>query len=284
MVGTKKIHWFLIMVFLLMAGFLAATARSDAPANPSPDLYSFNMENPYGTPEPQLTERQQALAGKLAKGFVKAIKSESSTWWECGEKTPEEKWDERALEMAQHLIQAFVEYDPNRNVTKLWGAWGVIWSESRGNRCAVGPNPRKYAVKSGILGGPKNPHLWTEQEVRDVLSDPRWKGRRADISIGQVVWRTYARLPCQEGEKNCKRESRRWVRVPTLDEMLSIEGGARVTAYGMVLRQSWSKLGSKLPWFHWPGMRADYTYGKKIAGVVARMGGPYKRVLGHKIP
>lgn len=225
--------------------------------------------------------KRQKLAEEMASGFIRAIRKESAVWWECGEPTPKDQWKERAETMAYALLDALDKHDDE---ISPWGVWGVIWSESRGNRCSIGPNPRKYARRVGIIDSSQNPHLWTEEEVRAVLRDPKWRGRTADLGLGQVVWKKYARLPCEKGEPGCYRENRKWVRVPTLDEMLSIDGGAEVTAYGMASRRFWSgkKKRTKIPWIYWPGNRADYSYARKISDIVKTMGGPYRQVLGYK--
>ncbi len=256
----------MLAALLLCAG---TTAEED---EPSP----FSYENPYDEPL-TFDAPTERLIEEMVDGFVGMIQKESDKWYECGIETPHDQWHSRAETMARHVVASSNEVGMTATP---WGLWGVIYKESRGNRCSIGPNPRKYAVRVSIIDEPRNPHLWTEDDVRSVLGHKRWKGRTADLGIGQIVWRRYARLPCEQGSRGCFRENRRWVRVPTLDEMLSVKGGARVAAYGMKTRQNW-RARNNIPWIYWPGANANYEYAQAIADIVRQMGGPYHAVLGY---
>ena len=155
-----------------------------------------------------------------------------------------------------------------------WGVWGVIYNESRGNRCAIGPNPRKIAYQKKLIGQ-KNWRLWTEEEVLRVMSHKRMKNRPADLGVGQVVWKKFARLK-ENGV----------VRVPTIKEMLSVETGTRIVAYSMWQRTKYklNRRWQHMPWLFWPGRRPHVNYGRHVAHIVKNMGGPYRQILGHKNP
>jgi len=211
-------------------------------------------------PPPSDAEREH-LADKMAAGFVTAIRKESKYWWECGVPTPREQWLPRAKTMANALLDALDEFNVKVNP---WGPWGVIYHESRGNRCAVGPNPRKVAYRKGLIEQ-KQYYMWTEEEVLSVVNHRQWGKRVADLGLGQVVWRRYARI----------KENGR-VRIPTAQEMLSVENGARVLAYGMLQRQHYknAREWKPMPWLFWPGSAPDWDYGMTISRIVKRMGGP----------
>jgi len=245
----------------------------------------------------ELSTDREKLVAELANGFVRATERESKVWWECGEQTPRDRWYPRAEMMARELLTAMDDYGSDFSP---WGVWGVIWAESRGNRCAIGPNPRRYAASSKIVKVPDRYQLWTENDVKNLINNPKWGRRTADLGLGQVVWKRYARIPCERRADiywnrffqsamptaslttGCRIESERMVRVPTLDEMISVDGGARVTAWGMIVRQNWSTKRNRTPWLYWKGLIADYRYLNMITNVVDSMGGPVRAVMGHK--
>lgn len=244
----------LIVAAAIVVALAVTAARGELP----------NPPNPYS---------RDVLEDELSRGFVRAIRSESPVWWECGERTPPARWLGRATRMIRELLSALDEFGVDASP---WGVAATVWHESRGNRCSIGPHPREYAVERGIVEGPKNLHLWTEGEIRATLDDPRWGNRTADLGLSQTVWRRFARLPCEPGSEGCSLERGLWVRVPSIDEMLSVRGGARVAAYGMYLRQRATR--HSHPWLFWPGMQADYGFGREIALIVKRMGGPVREV------
>lgn len=240
------------------------------------------------------THYSENLIADMARGFVKATQRESKKWWECGQPTPSTEWLARAERMARVLVAAMDEYGADFSP---WGVWGVIWVESRGNRCAVGPNPRRYAAQKKLAQLPSKYFLWTEQDIKGLLTSPGWRGRPVDLGVGQVVWKRYARIPCEHrpavywspldgratfvrtGPEACHIEGGREVRVPSLEEMISLEGGLRATVWGMVSRQSWSLKRNRTPWLYWKGMVADYQYLSMVVNVVANMGGPIREVV-----
>ncbi len=233
------------------------------------EAFSTTMKcNPYSEAECSKKKRKK-LADEMAQGFVTILKKENHSWYECGEKTPKDKWLSRATRMARALVEALHEAKVNINP---WGVWGTIYNESEGNRCAVGPNPRKVAYARRLIKS-KNWRLWTEEDVLNVVNNKRWGKRPADLGLGQVVWRRYSRI-----------EEKGITRIPTAKEMLSIETGVRVVAHAMKSRMTWkwSKSWRKMPWLFWPGTKPSIKYGRNVAFAVKRMGGPYKKILGHK--
>ena len=82
----------------------------------------------------------------------------------------------------------------------------------------------------------------------------------------------------------CFVEKGKLVRYPTLDEMISVDGGCRVAVYNMQYRQRFAreKRHRRTPWMFWPSSKASMSYGRKIAGIVRMMGGPWRKVLGYK--
>jgi hypothetical protein len=203
----------------------------------------------------------------MVVGFAHKIKNESPYWFVCGERVPRDEWLDRLAYIAENLIDALMEYAVDVNP---WGPWATIWKESRGNRCAIGPHPREAAEKMQLVEE-KFAHYWTEEDVKHVLTHRRWGNRPADLGLGQVVWEKYARIRDEEtGE----------LRVPTIEEMLTVEDGTRVMAWGMKYRArfKWNVLHKKVPWIYWPGNIADHSYAQDIQRIVREMGGPRIRV------
>lgn len=208
-------------------------------------------------------ESPDNLVERMATGFVQLIKREipKGRWYDCGVPTPRDQWQERASAMARHVLLAAEEYNLKESP---WIAWAIMFKESRGNRCAIGPIPRERARELG-LAPEKSHRKWSESEVQSIVQSPRWRGRPVDLGLGQVVWKRYARIP--DGTS---------VRVPTLDEMLSLEDGARVLVFGMQLRSrttKYRKLASR-PHLFWRGSVPSYGYASEISSLSRAMGGP----------
>ena len=239
--ASIKILVFIILMLLIWSMLLLLTRWAEASNE---------------TPREQMVER-------LALGFTKAIRRESVKWYECGEPTPPELWNDRAAKMARHLLTALDEYKVKINP---WGPWATIYKESRGNRCGIGPNPRAVAYKFKLIE-PKAHRLWTEADIKSVIRSPRWGRRVADLGLGQVVWKRYARL--KDGER---------IRIPTLEEMLTVKQGMRVVAYTMGRRMYWTrnKRLRRTPWIFWPGNVPDWNYHRDVLDIVQKMGGPMR--------
>lgn len=216
--------------------------------------------NPYSDMSCVDQTKEQKLEVDLANGFVKAIGDETTHWYECGQETPKEGWFDRAKTMASNMLEAMKEYDLH---VSPWGIWGVIFKESRGNRCAVGPNPRHLAYANEFIEK-KDYRMWTEDEVLDVMSHKTWEHSLADLGYGQVVWRAFARIQDQDGT----------VRVPTASEMISEDAGMRVAVFAMKQRTLYpqDKKTEKRPWLFWPGRNAYFSYEMSIQRIVQRMG------------
>jgi len=263
----RKLIQIIMVLFVVFVVYTSVQARQieqksievvPAPVNPYDTAHRIERKNP-------------ALADKMANGFVKALEREGAEWYECGKSTPREQWSDRASKLADSLLSAMGDYDTKINP---WGVWGVVYNESRGNRCAIGPNPRKTAYRKRLIEK-KNWRLWTEKEVLGVMSHRSMRKRPADLGVGQVVWKKFARL-----------KENGIVRVPTVEEMLSIDAGMKVVAYSMWHRTKYKYNYSwkRMPWLFWPGRKPHLPYGRQIAMIVKNMGGPYRQVLGHKKP
>ena len=132
----------------------------------------------------------------LAKALFKwKMKYDKGIWVECGVKydgAPEIK--QAAIEWAQAINAAHKNATytlRNGKTTKVSRkeVIGVMVNESRFDRCAVGPHPRKFAYKKGILKR-KSWHIsHSLEELKQVFTHPSFQGRQADLGGGQIVVR-----------------------------------------------------------------------------------------------
>ena len=221
---------------------------------------------------PTFSPRGEALVERMKAGFLKRINSESPKWYECGILTPEGDKILRAEKIARYNLDAIRKYD--LRWLNPWGVLAVMYSESRGDECAIGPNSR-HAARDLKLVDPEKPfNQWTKNDVVTLLNHPKWRKSRAtigaDLGLGQQVWERYARILDAGGNEFCGSKQLR-CRVPTLDEILSVENGPRVVATGMLTRSKWYR--TIRPWQHWPGSIKNYAYDMKITALIYSLGG-----------
>lgn len=221
---------------------------------------------------PTFSPRGEQLVARMAKGFLGEIHRESPKWWDCGVETPKEAQAARADRIARHVLAAQREF--NTTWLSSWAVIAVIWSESRGDVCAIGPNSRAAAREMGLIPEDRIFNRWTADDVRTLLESPQWKKSRAkigaDIGMGQEIWQRYARILDPNGDLRCGKRDLP-CRVPTLSEVLNYRDGARVTITGMTYRR-WMYRNTQ-PWEHWPGSVRSLSYGMKIARLARAMGG-----------
>jgi hypothetical protein len=214
----------------------------------------------------------ERLVARMAEGFLTAIRRESPKWWGCGVETPKEEQLARADRIARGILDGQREWD--LRWLSPWAVIATVWSESRGDPCAIGPNSRKAARDLGLVPEDRIFNRWSADDVKALLENPKWKKSRAkigaDIGLGQEVWQRYARILDPNGDLRCGRKDLA-CRVPTLDEVLSYKNGPRVVITGMVHRR-WMYRNTQ-PWMHWPGSIRSLSYGMKIARLVQSMGG-----------
>lgn len=223
---------------------------------------------------PTFSPKGEELVERMRDGFLKNIKRESNRWYECGELTPEEDKSLRAEKIARYTLAALREYD--LKWLNPWGVLAVMYSESRGDQCAIGPNSRKAARDLGLIGAEKPFNQWSRDDLEQVLTSPKWKKSRAvigaDLGLGQQVWQRYARVLDPRGDDKCGSKELR-CRVPTLDEILSVERGPNVVATGMLTRSRWHR--TQQPWAYWPGTIRNLSYDMRISRLITTLGGRY---------
>jgi hypothetical protein len=223
--------------------------------------------------ESQAVAQQLTLEDDLVvsagKGFAKTIRAENAAWYECGVVTPKEDYDKRGIHLAFALRVALLEVGLKDSIY-LWGALALVYQESRGNPCVTGPRSREWALKNDLVRKEKH---WTRFDKKDIIkmvSSKEFKKKRSGIDSGL----TQTLFPHNTSMYDV---TSRTVRPVSIEEMLTVEGGARATAYHMIER---AKDSSRYPWLFWPGRRDD-KYAEVLAFHVRRMGGPYNDMFPH---
>lgn len=271
---------FVTIIVLFMLSALVVPALSELPtdslsAEEVQDIIQTESESALSDPQvtwPTFSPAGEKLVARMRDGLLKVIKRESNKWYECGELTPDENKPERAEKIARYTLDALREY----NLTWLnpWSVLGVIYSESRGDQCAIGPNSRKAAVALKLIDPEKPFNQWTKEDVVSLMEHPKWKKGRghigADLGLGQQIWERYARILDPKGTDRCGNKALT-CRVPTLNEILSVENGPRVIATGMLTRKMWHR--DIRAWAYWPGTIRSLSYDMRITAIVSTLGG-----------
>ncbi len=254
-----------ICILILILGLLC----------PAPATSTVVHQTNPTTSWPELRPDRIPLVNQMAKGFVKMIAFEAPRWYSCGVAIPRDKWLEHATHIVTEVVSSMDFY--RLNGVSRWGGVALAYKESRGNPCTPGPHPRKYAKKQGLVAQDKTVNQWTKEDTIRVLLHKNWRGRSADLGIGQDVWKKWSRVCDQE---YCTQYQHR---VPSIHEMLSIDGSARVMAWGMKTRQrSYHRQWWATPWVFWRGSQPRPGYARALARIVRDMGGPWQEVLSWK--
>lgn len=210
-------------------------------------------EGPDEGPEAELL--QQA-----ATAIVAAIQRENWSWFECGQITPLDQYDERAMRIARALRTALLEVGL-KHPNYLWASLAIMWQESHGNPCPLGPNSRAWAERKKLV---KQKHLvhWTAEDALAAFRG--WEASRRkiglDAGLGQTIWPFNAHILEADGT----------VRTATPEEMITVEGSARTLAYHLFEN---AQIEPRRPWRHWPGIPRD-DYAAKLEAWVKSHGGP----------
>jgi hypothetical protein len=238
-------------------------------------LFSSVLQAQTYVPETssQISAQQLTLEDELVvaagKGFSKSIRTENASWYECGEVTPKEDYDKRGIKIAFALRVALLEVGL-KDPLYLWGAMALVYQESRGNPCVTGPNSRSWAEKNNLVKKGKHWTKFNQDDIRKIVHSKQFKNKRSGIDSGL----TQTLFPHNTSIYDT---SLRQIRPATIDEMVTVEGGARATAFHMTERLVDS---SKYPWLYWPGHRDD-KYAETLQFHVRRMGGPFNDMVPH---
>lgn len=274
---------FVTIIILFVLTVLVVPAFSELPSDSITtaevqDIVQTESESALSDPQvawPTFSPAGEKLVERMSDGFLKTINRESNKWYECGQLTPAEEKSNRAEKIARYTLSAIREYD--LKWLNPWGVLAVMYSESRGDQCAIGPNSRKAARDLGLIDDEKPFNQWTKADIAEIFDHPKWKKARgkigADLGLGQQVWKRYARILDPNGTDKCGSKELK-CRVPTLDEILSVENGPRVVATGMLTRKIWHR--DVRAWTFWPGTIRNIRYDMRITALIYQLGGKDK--------
>jgi hypothetical protein len=229
-----------------------------------------------------LPTKASAWVERAAVGFWEAIMDETpgGHWYDCGVATPFGERVPRAKALAETTLRTMHEHNLRVNP---WGVMSVIFLESRGNPCSIGPNTRKNAEKLDLLPKDKdgNRKRWTQytrEDVLAVITNPTWvkRGYIADVGLVQDIFPKYARVLDSSGPLKCMGKLKAPCRIPTPEELVSVKGGAEIAVHGMLTRVEHFHTTS--PWFFWSWVPRP-RYSTNLAITIRRLGGSEKETF-----
>lgn len=264
MTGDDKENWKRLLVPLLT--FIVITMSTTVLGNASTPL-DVQMTHHTGGGElagkieinPPIYPLNPYEWEELAR-YIYRYKSrhDGGIWNICGHGLSKEEMREAALVYSRELLIAhhtttyLIRRGGMRYEVKvpLKGVLGTMMSESRLDYCAIGPNPRKWAYKHGLLE--KNPEgqrgtpSYSREEVLAVLNHPKWRKRLADLGLGQMVWGR-SKKAIYKGEP---------------EDLLSLRPGIKKVFEEMADRGQ--RKNSRRPWEYWPGERRHTWYDIRV--------------------
>lgn len=204
-------------------------------------------------------ENHLRLIGRLADGIVKQKTAEGG-WWECGKfiskkKDLQSKATLYSYEIVKAAYEASDKDDDPGFVLNPWGLAGVVWNESKFDRCALGTHPRKRAYKLGLIKRRRICISHTEDEILSAVESEKlqvyFKKSGFDLGTAQLLSRFY---PDRKGFKR----------------MMSVREGTAVAALEMRRRGKVNR--TKRPWLYWRGRRACEWYDRKVSRGARKLG------------
>jgi len=216
--------------------------ESEPTPTPTPDLEPTVLVE--AAPLPEFNADDVELARRILK-----LKSHG-IWFECGVKYKQDELEGAALDWAVAINDAhdaIPEYQlRNKKLVKhdIREALGIMQNESRLDRCAVGPYPRIYAYKKGILVRKPNTLSHSLPEIQKAIQHKGFKRRKADLGPGQIV--VYL------GDMS-------WDEIRAY---LTLTPGITKVFEAMTYRGK--MYNTRRPSYHWPGSKQHQWYYRKI--------------------
>lgn len=185
---------------------------------------------------------------KLAKRIVTwKQKMDHGLWWECGVKYSKEMQFNVALDWAVAINDArekvTYKYRGKQRKMDMEEVIGILIKESRFDRCAVGPNPRLFALEKGLLKDRPGTISHSLEEWERVFTHRRFRGRTADLGPGQLVKKIGGRKGLSWDEAK---------------EYMTLCPGVELFFEDMALRGRMFRTAN--PSNHWPGNVPDFRY------------------------
>jgi hypothetical protein len=264
MAGEEKDNWKTLLTLLL--AFILVTMSGTVQGNASTPLdVRMTHRGGGGEFENELEVEKTIFPlnpyewEELAR-YIFRYKSrhDGGIWNICGQSLSLQEMKEAALEYSKEILIAHhttfytIRRGGARHTVKVpyKGVLGTMMSESRLDYCAIGPNPRKWAKKKGLL--PKPPEgqrgtpSYTREQVLSVLHHPTWRKRLADLGLGQIVWG----------------RSKKAIYKGDPEDLLSLRPGIKKVFEEMADRGQ--RKNSRRPWEYWPGERRHTWYDIRV--------------------
>lgn len=183
--------------------------------------------------------------GKLAEAVFN--ERTKTPWFVCGKRLTEEQEKEESARVAYKVIQERNRINTNIDV---YGIVATMINESGLDRCAIGRDPRNWAIAKNIIK-PSRQSISVPEER--VLAAVRHKNAaRAfpggfDLGLCQILHRFYDGDPA---------------------DMLALNSGIRICVLEMNARAQFYRTNE--PWYFWRGGYKKW-YGDKIERIIRRL-------------
>lgn len=213
---------------IILLGFLAISSVPRVPQGLTIEPSEIQLDKPLQRLVFQPQDRSAEYM--LIKGII-ISKIKEGVWYQCGVRLPETIWYDKAVEIAEACV-----YSARPLGVDPMGQLATWQHESRLDPCAIGPYPRKWAIKRKLLRAKRGSLSYTKAEVKAVLADPRFKASFPvmDLGLAQLLYPLYTRDA-------------------TVDEILSVDG-AIYSAKELAYRGKMWKTDE--PWIYWPGHKS----------------------------
>lgn len=222
---------------------------------------------PKALVKPEVNQLDADMAARIVRWKRRV---DRSVWWECGKRyTTKEEFQKAALEWAVAVNKAHAKTTYELRSGKVVKvnkseALGIMMRETRLDRCAVGPYPRKFAYANKIIQRRDGSLSHTIEELEKVFTHRKFQGRLADIGPGQIVKRVGSK-----GKKSIK-----WA---TIKKFLTVEPGVQLVFDEMADRgQMYS---TRHPSTKWPGNGPNNWYTNNVLRMGSRITNVRQRYL-----
>ena len=226
----------IVLIILLM--ILECNAKAD-------DTINDDCLDPSGYTWLETPTREAILIGRIADG-IQRVKGDH--FYVCGEKLDKIEKEKYSIKLAYMIVKNGYDINP-------WGLAGTMANESGFDYCALGLNPRKWAVNYGLLEEKKMSISYKRSEILNVINDDHAKDVFAhsgfDLGLCQMLTKYYL----SEYEKP--------------EDLLTVYKGIDICINKM--NEKAYKYDTRRPWRWWRGSETDW-YDKKITKWARRMG------------
>ncbi len=221
--------------------------------------------------KPEINKMDADMAARIVRW---KRRTDRSVWWECGKRyKTKEEFQKAALEWATAVNKAYNNTSYKLRSGKVIKvnkseALGIMMRETRLDRCAVGPYPRKFAYANKIIQRRDGSLSHTMEELEKVFTHRKFQGRLADIGPGQIVKRIGGK-----GKKSIKWE--------TIKEFLTVEPGVQMVFDEMADRGR--MYSTRTPSNKWPGNGPNAWYTNNVLRMGSKITKERQRYIKYKM-